>query len=160
MSESARSSGSGSPNAQSPSMRPSTIGDRGLRDKRSLIQLLRDLPGLVVALLKAELAQLKAEMVRKAISLGIGIGMFVVAGALLFFMLGVLVAAAVLGIAVALPAWLAALIVAAGLLILAGIFGLVGLLSLRRGMPPAPTETIESVKRDVNAVRGLGDYDH
>lgn len=132
----------------------------GVRDKRSLLQLLRDLPGLVVALLKAELAQLKAELVRKAVSMGIGIGLFVVAGALLFFMLGTLVAAAVLGIAVALPAWLAALIVAAGLLVLAGITGLVGLMVLKRGMPPAPTETIASVKQDVNAVRGLGDYDH
>lgn len=132
----------------------------GVRDKRSLIQLLRDLPGLVVALLRAELAQLKAELVRKAISLGTGVGLFVVAGALLFFMLGTLVAAAVLGIAVALPGWLAALIVAAGLLVLAGIVGLVGLMVLKRGMPPAPTETIASVKQDVNAVKGLGDYDH
>jgi hypothetical protein len=131
-----------------------------VRDKRSLLQLLRDLPGLVVGLLKAELAQLKAELVRKAISLGLGIGMFVVAGALLFFMLGTLVAAAVLGIAVVLPGWLAALIVAGGLLVLAGIIGFVGLTVLKRGMPPAPTETIASVKQDVNAVKGLGDYDH
>jgi hypothetical protein len=152
-----------SDSTRSSNARPSGAGaplTPGVRDKRSLLQLLRDLPGLVVALLKAELAQLKAELVRKAVSMGIGIGLFVVAGALLFFMLGTLVAAAVLGIAVALPAWLAALIVAAGLLVLAGITGLVGLMVLKRGMPPAPTETIASVKQDVNAVRGLGDYDH
>jgi hypothetical protein len=136
-----------------------TTDGSGLRDKRSLFQLLRDLPGLFVALLKAELQQLKAELIRKAISAGIGIGLFVVAAALLFFMLGTLVAAAVLGIAVALPGWAAALIVAGGLLILAGLFGLVGMLVLKRGMPPAPTETIESLKKDVNAVKGLGDYD-
>lgn len=130
------------------------------RDRRSLFQLLRELPGLVVALLKAELAQLKAELIRKAISAGIGIGMFVVAAVLLFFMLGVLVAAAVLGIAVALPGWAAALIVAGGLLILAAIFALIGVMVFKRGMPPAPTETIESVKQDVNAVKGMGDYDH
>ncbi|WP_022902009.1 phage holin family protein [Humibacter albus] len=132
---------------------------RAERDKRSLIQLLRDLPGLVVTLLKAELAQLKAELIRKAINAGIGIGLFVVAAALLFFMLGVLVAAAVLGIAVALPGWLAALIVAGGLLVLALLFALVGVRVLKKGMPPAPTETIESVKQDVNAVKGMGDYD-
>jgi hypothetical protein len=131
-----------------------------MRDRRSLIQLVKELPGLIVALIKAELAQLKAELVRKAISAGIGIGLFVVAGAVLFFMLGTLVAAAVLGIAVALPAWLAALIVAGGLLVLAGILILVGVAVLKRGMPPAPTETIESVKQDINAVKGLGDYDH
>lgn len=130
------------------------------RDRRSLFQLLRELPGLVVALLKAELAQLKAELIRKAISAGIGIGMFVVAAVLLFFMLGVLVAAAVLGIAVALPGWAAALIVAGGLLNLAAIFALIGVMVFKRGMPPAPTETIESVKQDVNAVKGMGDYDH
>lgn len=133
--------------------------DGALRDRRSLFQLLRELPGLFVTLLKAELEQLKAELIRKAISAGIGIGLFVVAAALLFFMLGTLVAAAVLGIAVALPGWAAALIVAGGLLILAGLFGLVGMLVLKRGMPPAPTQTIESLKQDVNAVKGLGDYD-
>ncbi len=143
MSESSRSSGGAEP-----------------RDRRSLVKLLGDLPGLVVALLKAELAQLKAELVRKAINAGIGIGLFVVAAALLFFMLGTLVAAAVLGIAVALPGWAAALIVAGGLLVLAGVAGLVGVLVLKRGMPPAPTETIESVKQDVNAMKGMGDYDH
>ncbi|MHA7984669.1 phage holin family protein [Rathayibacter sp. CAU 1779] len=131
----------------------------GSRDRRSLIQLLKELPGLVVALLKAELAQLKAELIRKAISAGIGIGLFLVAGAVLFFMLGTLVAAAILGIAVALPAWLAALIVAGGLLVIAAVLILVGVAVLKRGMPPAPTETIESVKQDVNAVKGLGDYD-
>lgn len=135
-------------------------GNTPPRDRRSLFQLLKDLPGLVVALLKAELAQLKAELVRKAISLGIGVALFVVAAVLLFFMLGTLVAAAVLGIAVALPAWLAALIVAGALLVLAGIIGLIGLAVLKRGMPPAPTETIASIKQDVNAVKGLGDYDH
>ncbi|NNC12676.1 phage holin family protein [Planctomonas sp. JC2975] len=131
----------------------------GTRDKRSLIQLIKELPGLVVALLKAELAQLKAELVRKAISAGIGIGLFLVAGAVLFFMLGTLVAAAILGIAVALPPWLAALIVAGGLLVIAAVLILIGVAVLKRGMPPAPTETIESVKQDVNAVKGLGDYD-
>lgn len=130
------------------------------RDRRSLLQLLRELPGLVVALLKAELAQLKTELIRKAINVGAGVGLFLVAAVLLFFMLGTLVAAAVLGIAVALPAWAAALIVAAGLLILAAVAALIGVLIFRRGMPPAPTETIESVKQDVNAVKGLGDYDH
>ena len=130
------------------------------RDRRSLLQLLRELPGLMVALLKAELAQLKAELIRKAINVGAGVGLFLVAAVLLFFMLGTLVAAAVLGIALALPAWAAALIVAGGLLILAAIVALIGVLVFRRGMPPAPTETIESVKQDVNAVKGLGDYDH
>ncbi|GAB3395041.1 hypothetical protein GCM10027568_26360 [Humibacter soli] len=130
------------------------------RDRRSLIQLLRELPGLVVALLKAELAQLKAELIRKAMNVGVGVGLFLVAAVLLFFMVGTLVAAAVLGIAVALPAWAAALIVAAGLLILAAIVALIGVMVFRRGMPPAPTETIESIKQDVNAVKGLGDYDH
>lgn len=130
------------------------------RDRRSLFQLVKDLPGLIVALIKAELNQLKAELVRKAINAGIGLGLLLFAGLLLFFMLGTLVAAAVLGIAVALPAWAAALIVAGGLLVLAAIVIMIGVAVLKRGMPPMPTETIESVKQDVNAVKGLGDYDH
>ncbi|QDZ15605.1 phage holin family protein [Humibacter ginsenosidimutans] len=128
------------------------------RDRRSLIQLIKDLPGLIVALLKAELAQLKAELVHKATNAGIGIGMFVVAAMLLFFMLGVLVTAAIAGIAVALPVWLSALIVAAGLLVLIAVLVLIGIRMFKRA--GQPLKTVDSVKQDVNAVKGLGDYDH
>ena len=73
-----------------------------------------------------------------------------------FFAVAVLVAAAVLGIAEALPAWLAALIVAVALLVITGILAGIGVAQLKRGVPPTPTRTILSVKKDVDAVRGIG----
>jgi len=127
--------------------------------RRSVFKLIADLPGYIVDLVKAELESLKAEIVGKLKLAGIGIGAFAVAGVFAFFALGVLIAAAVLGIATALPAWLAALIVGVALLVIAGILALVGVQMLKKGAPPTPTDTIESVKKDVNALKGTGKRD-
>lgn len=142
--------------------RPSESRATSLRtsNSRSLLTLLRDLPTQLVALLKAELTRLKTEMVDKAIHAGVGIGLFVVAALLGFFLLAVLIAAAVLGLAVVFPGWLAALLVAAGLLILVIIFGLLGLRFFSKAMPPVPVQTVASVKDDVNAIKGVGKYDY
>lgn len=123
--------------------------------KRSLLSLVTSLPGLLAELVRSELEQLKNELIRKLKHAGIGIGLLVGAAVFAFFALGVLVAAAVLGIAVALPGWLAALIVAVALLIVTGILVGIGVAQLKRGVPPTPTRTIRSVKRDVDAVRGI-----
>ena len=123
--------------------------------KKSVFQLVADLPHLVIELVKEELEHLKDELVGKLKHAGIGIGLFVVAGVFLFFMLMVLVAAAVLGFATFLPGWLAALIVAGILLVLIVILVLIGVAQLKKGKP-VPTETIDSVKRDVNAIKGIG----
>lgn len=123
---------------------------------KSLFSLISDLPGIVTRLAKDELALLKAELTAKLAHLGIGIGLFAVAGFFAFFAFAVLIAAAVLGIAVALPAWLAALIVAGALLVITAVLVLVGVVNVRRGVPPVPEESIENIKKDVNAFRGLG----
>ena len=54
------------------------------------------------------------------------------------------------------PGWLAALLVAAGLLIIAVILGLIGYGVLKKGIPPVPTESIDSLKRDLRAIKGIG----
>ncbi len=123
--------------------------------KRSLFSLLADLPRLFGDLIREEIEQLKAEVIGKVKHAGIGIGLFVGAAVFAIFAVGVLVAAAVLGIAEALPGWLAALIVAAALLIITGILVAVGVAQLKRGVPPTPTQTIRSVRRDVDAVKGI-----
>jgi hypothetical protein len=124
--------------------------------KRSLFTLIADIPRLLVELIKGELTSLKDEMVEKLKHAGIGIGLFVGAAFFAFFAFSVLIAAAVLGIAVALPAWLAALIVAAALLVIVAILVGLGVAQVKRGVPPAPTETIKSVKKDVYAIKGIG----
>ncbi|MCU1479560.1 MAG: hypothetical protein JWQ19_346 [Subtercola sp.] len=127
------------------------------KTKQSLAELVTALPGLVTALVKDEIALLKAEVISRVTKLGVGAGLIAAALFLLFFVFAVLVAAAVLGIATALPAWLAALIVAAGLFVIAAILILVGVLSIKRGIPPVPEESITSLKKDLNAVKGLGE---
>ncbi len=121
--------------------------------KRSLISLVASLPGLIVELVKSELDQLKQELVRKLKHAGIGVGFLAAAGVFGFFAVGVLTAAAILGLAVVVPGWLAALIVAALLLVFVAIFVLMGLNQLKQGNPE-PTETISSVRRDVKVIKG------
>ncbi len=128
----------------------------GPAPKRSLFALIGDVPRLIVGLFRQEIESLKQELIDKAKAAGIGIGLLVAAGAFAFFLLGVLVAAAILGLATVLPAWLAALIVAGVLLIITVVLVIVGVATLRRGMPPAPTATIESIKDDVRVIKGLG----
>jgi hypothetical protein len=124
--------------------------------KRSLFTLIADLPRLFGDLVRAELEQLKDEIVGKIKHAGIGVGLFAAAGFFAFFAFAVLIAAAILGIAEGLPGWLSALIVAAGLLIITGILAAIGVNQVKRGVPPTPTDTIQSVKQDVNAIRGIG----
>lgn len=134
--------------------------DRERARSQSLGELITALPRLLIELLKAELAHLRAEFAEKAKYAGIGIGLFVVAAAFLFFALGVLVAAAILGLAVVLPGWASALIVFAALVVVAVVLALIGVSSLKRMNGVAPTETIASVKTDIDALKGLGKYDN
>lgn len=123
------------------------------QQKRSLIGLVTSLPGLLVELVKSELEQLKAELLRKLKHAGIGVGFLVAAAVFAFFMAGVLTAAAILGLAVVFPGWLAALIVAGGLLLIVAVFVFLGIGQLKKS-GPEPTETIDSVRRDVRVIKG------
>lgn len=129
------------------------------RSKRSIFTLIKELPAQLVGLIKLELAQLVAELKKKAINAGIGIAMFLVAAFLGFFAFATLIAAAVLGIAVVFPGWLAALIVGGALLLLTIILALLGLRSLKKALPPLPEKSMESIKQDLNAIKGVGRYD-
>lgn len=122
--------------------------------KRSLAALIADIPRLLGDLVRGEIESLKSEMVGKLKNAGIGIGLFAGAAFFALFALMVLIAAAVLAFAEILPAWAAALIVAGILLVITAILVLVGVKLLKKGTPPAPTETIESIKSDVRAIKG------
>ncbi|MBX3091123.1 MAG: phage holin family protein [Cryobacterium sp.] len=116
--------------------------------------MIASLPGLLIDLVKSELDQLKQELLRKLKHAGIGVGLLVAASVFGFFALGVLTAAAILGLAVVLPAWLASLIVAIVLLLIMALLIVMGVGQLRKGTPE-PTETISSVRRDVRVIKGL-----
>ncbi len=104
-------------------------------------------------LIRDEISLAKAEMAEKAKNAGIGIGLFAGAGVLAFWATGVLIATIILGIAEALPAWLASLIVFLGILVVAAVLVLVGKKSLEKGNPPVPERAQASIKADIEAVR-------
>ena len=124
--------------------------------KRSLIELVTSIPTLVADLVTREIDLLKAEMLAKLKALGVGAGLIAGALIILLGMLGVLLTAAILALSQVMPGWLAALLVAAVLLIIAVILGLIGYRVLKKGIPPVPTESIDSLKRDYRAIKGIG----
>jgi predicted phage tail protein len=130
-------------------------GDVREPKKRSLLSLIADVPSLLGDLVRNEIELLKQELAAKIKHAGIGLGLLAGAGAFAFFTIGVLTAAAILGLAVALPAWAAALIVGGALLLITLILVLTGVGQLKRATPK-PAETITSVKKDVNAIKGIG----
>lgn len=138
-------------------MRPNSAPAGAAEDikKRSLIQLITSLPQLLKTLLTEEVQRLKNEMLRKLKHAGIGIGLVAFAALVISVTMLVLIAAAILGFATIVPAWLAALIVAGILIVIAAVVGLIGVTQLKRAVPPAPKETIMSVRKDINAIKGI-----
>jgi hypothetical protein len=127
--------------------------------KKSVFQLIGELPGLISALIRDEIEQIKREAVTRMKTAGIGIGLFVGAAVFGYFALWVLIATAILGIATALPPWLSALIVGVVLLLIAVVLALIGLSRVKKGSPPVPKEAVESLQEDVKAFKGVGHYD-
>jgi cytochrome c biogenesis protein CcdA len=128
-------------------------------DKKSVFKLVGELPGLISTLIRDEIESIKQELVRRLKTAGIGIGFF--AGAAVFGYFGALalLAAVIMVLAVFLWPWLAALIVAVLLFAGAGVLALLGLRRVQRGVPPVPQSSIDSVKSDVQAFKGVGQYD-
>jgi len=125
--------------------------------KKSLFELIGEIPTLVTDLVQREIELVKTELVTKLKALGVGAGIIAAAVLVLLAMLGVLLTAAIFALTLTgLPGWAAALIVAGVLLIVAVILGLIGYRILKQGVPPVPTESIESIKRDIRAIKGMG----
>ncbi|SOD74928.1 putative superfamily III holin-X [Jatrophihabitans sp. GAS493] len=98
-----------------------------------------------------KLAQL--EMNSKAKRVGLGTGLFGGAGVVAWFGLGALVAAAILGLSNAVSPWLAAVIVGAVLLVVAGLLALSGKREIAQATPPLPEQAISGVETDVAIVK-------
>lgn len=118
---------------------------RSRRDLPSIKELVTDLRDDTVRLVKGEIALAKAEMGEKAKSLGVGAGLLVGALVLVLFGFGTLLAAAVLGLSLVLPAWLAALIVGGALILVAVVLALIGVAKLKKGAKPVPERSLEAL---------------
>jgi hypothetical protein len=118
-------------------------------DDRSASELLRDLSQQTGDLVRQEMELAKAELRVKGKAAGLGAGMFGGAGLMGLYALGALTAAAILGLAIVLDAWLAALIVGLAYGAVAGVLALTGKKKVEQATPPVPEQAIESSKEDV-----------
>ncbi|MGN9842348.1 phage holin family protein [Nonomuraea sp. H19] len=116
-------------------------------------KLVNDLSEQVSRLVKDELRLARLELAEKGKRAGLGAGLFGAAGTIAFLGGAALVTAVVLLLALVMPGWAAAAIVAGALFIVAALLGLIGKSQVKRAGPPVPTEAIASVKADIDMVR-------
>ena len=122
-------------------------------DDRSVSELVQQLSAQTGDLVRQELRLAQIEMQEKGKRAGIGAGLAGTAGVLALYGLGALITTVIAALALVLPVWAAALIVAVVIFIVAGVLGLLGKNQIQRATPPVPENTVESVKRDVATVR-------
>jgi uncharacterized membrane protein YqjE len=116
----------------------------------SIGELVKRLAAETNTLVQQEIDLAKAELSEKAKVAGRGAGMFGGAGVAGLLALGALTACVIALLATAIDhVWLSALIVAVVWAAIAGVLALRGREELREAAPPAPQQTIESVKEDV-----------
>lgn len=115
-------------------------------------RLVHDLTEQTRDLVRGEMALAKAELSDTVKHAGIGAGLFGGAGVIALYGVGALVAAAIAGLAVVLDVWLAALIVGAVLLAVAGVAALLGKKQVTQATPAVPA-TQRGVQRDVATLK-------
>lgn len=114
--------------------------------ERGFFRLLADLPRELSDLIRAEVRLLQSELASKLRSAGIGLGWVTLGVTLLSMFMTMLVVALVLGLAVLMPAWAAALTVA-GVVLLGGVtFIAIGIASIRKGF--TPFESVDQIAED------------
>ena len=122
-------------------------------NQESTADLIRRASEQFSSLVRSELDLARAEMTTKAKRAGVGAGMFGGAGALVFYGVGAVLVCIGLALALVMPGWLSALIVAVVLFAAAGVLVLLGRSQLKRAIPPIPTEAVESTREDLRHSR-------
>ncbi|MFI6322677.1 phage holin family protein [Nonomuraea sp. NPDC050556] len=123
------------------------------KEHLSTVELIGRLSDEVRRLVKDELHLARLELAEKGRHAGFGAGLFGAAVVAAFLGGAALVATVILLLALVMPAWAAAGIVAGALLVVAAILALVGKNQVRQAAPPMPEETVESVKADIDVVK-------
>jgi uncharacterized membrane protein YqjE len=122
--------------------------------EQSTGDLVKQLTQQVSTLVRQEVELAKVEMADKGKKAGVGIGMFGGAGVAALLGLGALTAFLILVLHLAMPAWAAALIVGVIWAAVAGVLALQGREKVKEVGTPLPEETTESVKEDVEWLKG------
>jgi Putative Actinobacterial Holin-X, holin superfamily III len=117
--------------------------------QRPIGELLKQLSQETATLVRQELELAKAEVTEKGKTAGIGAGFIGAAGIAGLAALGAFTAFLILLLALVLPAWAAAVIVAAVWGAVAGVLALRGKQKVQEASPPVPQQTVETLKEDV-----------
>ncbi|MFG2193602.1 phage holin family protein [Streptomyces sp. NPDC048639] len=123
------------------------------QDGKSVGVLVKQASEQLSDLVRSELRLAQAEMAAKGKRAGLGGGFFGGAGLMALLALQALVAGGIAAIALKLPVWAAALIMAGGLLLLAAGLALLGRMETRKVTPLKPEEAISGVKTDVERIK-------
>jgi Flp pilus assembly protein TadB len=118
----------------------------------SIGELMSQLSAQTSRLVRDEMRLAQKELMESAKHAGIGAGLLSAAGLLSVLGLATLIAAGVSALALVLPVWAAAVIVAVALFIVAGIAALFSRKQASEVTPP-PMESVESVKADIKEVK-------
>ena len=113
-----------------------------------LVQATEDISRLI----RDEMQMAKRDLAESGKRVGVGAGLFGLAGTLALYGLAALVATVILAIAQGLEPWVSAAIVTATLFVAAGVAALVGKNSIGR-VAEAPYARVESVKTDVDTAK-------
>lgn len=130
----------GSPRTDSGAQEP--VGDLVQRASQQVSQLVRD-----------ELRLAQAEMAQKGKRFGKGGGLFGGAGLMGVLTLQALVASVIAALSLVMDVWAAALIVTAVLGAVTALMAALGKQQIGKASPPAPEQTIDSVKADVAEIK-------
>lgn len=121
--------------------------------ERSFPELLRELGDELSTLIRQELALAKVELAEKGRAAGASAGMFGAGAMLALGAFFALTAAVIAALALAMPVWAAALVVAAIYGIAAYVLAQRGREQLKEAAPPIPEQTAQTVKEDIAWVK-------
>ncbi len=119
----------------------------------STAQLVNQLSEQVSRLARDEIRLAVAELKDKGKHAGVGAGMFGAAGVFAWWGGLSVVAGLIFALALVLPGWAAAFIVAAGLFVIAGVMALMGRSQVKQAAPPVPRQAVENVQRDIATIK-------
>jgi hypothetical protein len=128
-------------------------GQRPAAGEPSTGELVKLMAEQVSVLVRDELKLAQLEMTRKGKQAGSGAGLMGGGGLIALYGVGCLIACVIIAISGAVAAWLAALIVGAALLAVAGMAALAGKSRMQKGTPPVPKETVDSIKADLEEIK-------
>ncbi|HKF82790.1 MAG TPA: phage holin family protein [Solirubrobacterales bacterium] len=127
----------------------SVNGESSELRQHSTGELVKQLSEQTTTLVRKEIELAKAELSTKGKVAGEGAGMFGGAAVIGLLALGAMTAVIIALLDKAMDFWIAALIVAVVYGAIAAVLALNGRDRVKKGMPPAPEQTVETVKEDV-----------